>query len=334
VPSLSQEVQQAIASVETEIAFGADAGFATRAGAIDSLEIHVLDRLRYLEESASLPPELLALRARATVLMRHLEAANEQVVHTLHRAIRTGEYTPATLLHALIHHAAPSQNRSGYDALDLLVGGLLDADGLPQERATREPEMVAYQPTPARSILQLIERANIGPADFLYDLGSGLGRVAIMVGLLSGARARGIEFEPAYCEYALRCARRLNVSGVDFLQADVRDAPLAEGTVYFLYTPCRGELLRQVLERLRAEASERLIRICTYGPCTAEVAGATWLRHADDLDLSEYEIAVFEPVRVIQGKCISEQISPPGQDGQTRAIVFDRERRGGRSSNR
>ena len=177
--------------------------------------------------------------------MRRLEAANEQVLHTLRRAIRSGEYTPAALQRALIRHAAPSENRSGYDALDLLVGGLLDADGLPQERATREPEMVAYQPTPARSILQLIERANIGPADFFYDLGSGLGRVAIVVGLLSGARARGIEFEPAYCEYAQRCARRLNVSGVDFLQADVRDAPLAEGTVYFLYTPFHGELLGQ-----------------------------------------------------------------------------------------
>jgi len=31
---------------------------------------------------------------------------------------------------------------------------------------------------------------------------------------------------------------------------------------------------------------------------------------------------------------MSEPISPPGQEGQTRAIVFDRERRGGRSSNR
>ena len=296
MPSISQEVQQAIASVETEVAFGADTGFATRAAAIESLEIHVLDRLRYLEESASLPPELLALIAQATTLVRRLEAANEQVLHTLRRRIQSGEYTPSALKRALIRHAAPSENRSGYDALDLLVGGLLDADGLPRERATPEPEMVAYQPTPARSILQLVERANIGPADFLYDLGAGLGRVAILVALLTGARARGIEFEPAYSEYAQRCARRLNVSGVDFLQADVRDAPLAEGTVYFLYTPFRGELLRQVLERLRAEASERLIRICTYGPCTAEVAGATWLRHADDRDLSEHEIAVFHVV--------------------------------------
>ena len=99
MPSINQEVQQAIASVETEVAFGADTGFATRAGAIESLEIHVLDRLRYLEESASLPPELLALRAQATALMRHLEAANEQVVRAPVRAriVLPVQFVPALI---------------------------------------------------------------------------------------------------------------------------------------------------------------------------------------------------------------------------------------------
>jgi hypothetical protein len=293
VPSISHAVQQAIAAVETEVAFGAETGFATRAAAIEFLEIHVLDRLHYREECGGLPAELLALRAQAAALMRRLEAANERVLQRLRRRIRAGEYTPAGFKRDLIRHAGPPDDRSGYDALDLLVSGLLDAGALPQERATREPEMVAYQPTPARAVLALVERANIGPADFLYDLGSGLGRVVVLVALLSGARARGIEFEPAYCEYGRRCVRRLNVTGVEFLQGDVRKAPLVKGTVYFLYTPFRGAFLRHVLERLRAEASERPIRVCTYGPCTAEVAGTSWLRPTDDRDLSEHEVAVF-----------------------------------------
>ena len=63
MPSISQEVQQAIASVETEVAFGAETGFATRAAAIESVEIHVLDRLRYLEESASLPAGIAGVKS-------------------------------------------------------------------------------------------------------------------------------------------------------------------------------------------------------------------------------------------------------------------------------
>ena len=153
--------------------------------------------------------------------------------------------------------------------------------------------MVAYQPTPAREILALIERAGLRPGDVFCDLGSGLGHVVLLVALLSGARARGVEVEPAYCEYAERCARGLKLRGVEFLRADARAAPLTEVTVFFLYTPFRGALLQQVLERLRAEAAERPVRVCSYGPCTKDLARAAWLRPEDDCDLGEHEVAVF-----------------------------------------
>ncbi len=190
---------------------------------------------------------------------------------------------------------AGSAGRLGtYDALDLFVMALLRSGTVSEERAPREPEMVRYQPTPARAILTLIERADLGPDDGVFvDVGSGLGQVVLLVALLSGARARGIEFEPAYCEYAERCARDLNVPGVEFLQADAREAPLAGGTVFFLYTPFRGEMMQQVLERLRVEASQRAIRVCAYGPCTAEIARADWLRSGQGCDLGEHEVAVF-----------------------------------------
>src|SRR5262249_16153455 len=123
---------------------------------------------------------------------------------------------------------------------------------------------------------------------------SGLGHVVILVALWSGARARGVELEPVYCDYARRCARRLNVSGVEFIQADARGASLAGGTVFFMYTPFRGAMLQQVLGRLKTEARERPIRVCTYGPCTTEVAAAPWLKPSGGADsLSEHEVAVF-----------------------------------------
>jgi hypothetical protein len=294
--SISQEVQQAIATVERGASPGVRAGFARRAAAIELLEVHVLDRLRYLEEGAGLPADLQGLAARASALRQRLEATNERVLRRLRGRISSGRYTPEGLRRAFARYAGPPGGTGGYDALDLLVGGLLDVGTLPEESAVREPEMVAYQPTPARAILELLEQANLGPDDILFDLGSGLGRVVILVALLSGAQARGVEFEPVYCEYAGRCARSLNLPGVEFLQADAREARLADGTVFFMFTPFRGALLRQVLDRLRAQARERPIRVCTYGPCTAEVAGASWLRPGGGRVPGEHDMAVFQSV--------------------------------------
>ena len=288
--SLREDVQRAIAAAEG----AAEGGFAARAAAIEHLEIHAIERLQPLVGGASFPADLQALWARAKALRRQLGKANVRVLRELRRQVRSGRSTPQELQRMLASLAGPLGASDGYDTLDLLVGGLIRAGPLGAERVVREPEMVFYQPTPARAILALVERAGLGPEDLLYDLGSGLGHVVILVALLSGARARGIELEPAYIEYARRCARRLNAQGVEFIQADAREAPLADGTVYFLYTPFRGALLQDVLGRLEAEARQRPIRVCTYGPCTFEVAAAPWLKPSDASAKSEHEVAVFQ----------------------------------------
>jgi SAM-dependent methyltransferase len=183
----------------------------------------------------------------------------------LQARIRRGQYTPEGLARAF---ARRSDGREGFDSLDLLVAALLN-DGPPdEERARLEPEMVRYQPTPARVILEMLALTRLGPDDVLYDLGSGLGHVVMLAALLTGARAIGVEREPSYCEYAKRRVRALGLRGVDFVQGDAREAPLDGGTVYFLFTPFRGAMLRQVVARL-----PRGVRICTHGPCTDELGG-------------------------------------------------------------
>ena len=119
-------------------------------------------------------------------------------------------------------------------------------------------ERIAYQPTPARVVLELLDRVALGPADLFYDLGAGLGHVCLLVHLLSGAQARGIEIEPAYCRYARQQADALRLAGVEFIEGDVREAGLAGGTCYFLYTPFTGRTLAEALDRLAGEARQRL----------------------------------------------------------------------------
>ena len=297
MPSTTEQVQLAIGAAQ-KAASGAKSRFAGRAEALDLLEKHVFDRLLYLGEHAPLPLELEALAREAEAVRGRLEADNERFVRRLRRRIRAGRYSPGGLRGALVRCIGRGDGPGGYDALDQLTASLLGAGAPTDERARLDPEMVRYQPTPARQILRLIDRAAIRPDDVFYDLGSGLGNVVLLVALLCGARARGIEVEPAYCEHARACARDLNVPGVEIIQADARAAPFAEGTVFFLYTPFRGALMRQVLDRLRVEATQRPIRVCTYGPCTAEIADERWLTRwltsQGGRDLTEHEVAVFQ----------------------------------------
>jgi hypothetical protein len=69
----------------------------------------------------------------------------------------------------------------------------------------------------------------------------------------------------------------VNAGDVEFIALDAREAALSDGNVFFLYTPFRGALLQEVLEKLRAIAARRPIRVCSFGPCTPELAQTSWL---------------------------------------------------------
>lgn len=278
------EIQTAIEAIQKNAALYQETNFDHRAEAIDSIEFHVIDRLEGLLQTGHPPEELRSLKQKAEQVKRQLEAIDERLFQRLRADIRAGT-SRGTAFKALIEAYAgreASSRRSldepGYDNFDLFINGLLLSQSIPAETKAREPEMVYYQQTPVRVIFELVKKAQLTAEDVFYDLGSGLGQVPILVNLLSGAAARGIEFEPAYCDYAHRCAADLNLSRVTFIQADARTADYSDGTVFFMYTPFEGTLLQAVLARLREEAQRRTIRLFTYGPCTPQVARQSWLK--------------------------------------------------------
>lgn len=218
-----------------------------------------------------------ALGRRVQALRTRLEAADASLFRALREQVRQGRGAQA-LAPWLPAVAADVVGGDGYDHLDVLVSGLLPFGEPEPERAALEPEMVFYQPTPARHVIDLVVRARITAADVLVDLGAGLGHVPLLASILSGAAAVGIEWEPAYVACAERAAQALRLDRVRFVVADARAADLSSGTVFYLYTPFRGAIMRAVLDTLRAQAAARAIRVCTYGPCTAVVAGEPWLR--------------------------------------------------------
>lgn len=293
------EIQSDIKAIEKNSALYEERNFASRADAIDTIEFNVIDRIVGLFHTLNQPEELAALKQDAERVKRQLEAIDDNLFQRLRADIRAGVCS-GTALKGLIDEyvgrdssGGRQQDEIGYDSLDVFINGLLLSQAAPLETKEREPEMVYYQQTPARIILELVEKAQLTGNDVFYDLGSGLGQVPILVNLLSGATAKGIEFEPAYCNYARGCAADLNLSRVEFINIDARKADYAAGTVFFMYTPFEGGLLHEVLEKLRGQSRRRRIRLFTYGPCTPQVSRQSWLMCGDQNGAHIYKLAVF-----------------------------------------
>jgi len=258
-----------------------------RSEALDLLDMHW----------PGLPPVEVTLDRKAASLRARLEAANSQLYADIRREIRHGcgaeALLPWSRLEPGPRGAAP--DGFGYDFLDELIAGVFQIDEPDEGDIQRKPETVFYQPTPARHIFRMVELARITAEDVLVDLGSGLGHVALLTSICTGARTLGVELERPYVDCARRCADRLNLDKVTFLHQDAsgeaRVVEFSKGTVFYLHTPFSGSILQTVLGRLRDAAAGRSIRICTFGPCSEVVGEQDWLQA--DGELRPDRVALF-----------------------------------------
>jgi precorrin-6B methylase 2 len=293
------EIQSYIDTVEKNSSLYEEKNFDKRIEVIDFLEFHVLDQIQELLQKTNPPDQLILLQSRAEQIKPGLEEIDTNLFKRLRTNIRIAGYTGKKfkkLIREYVefnfdHYEHSEEPR--YDNLDIFINGLAHYQAMPEQTKDLEPEMVYYQKTPARIVCELVEKSHFSKKDVFYDLGSGLGQVVILVNLLSGITAKGVEFEPAFCEYAKDCAADLNLSNVKFIHADARKADYSDGTVFFMFTPFKGEILQEVLEILRKESLRRKIRIITYGPCTLEVALESWLDFADRKYDNIYKLGFF-----------------------------------------
>ena len=132
----------------------------------------------------------------------------------------------------------------------------------------------------------------VAEEDVFVDLGSGLGHVPLLVSMITGVQSLGIEMQAAYVVSARECAQSLQLSRVQFITQDTRDADLSRGTVFYLYSPFNGSILTDVLSALRREGTRRSIKICSLGPCTPTVANERWLKASTPPDTGR--VTVFD----------------------------------------
>lgn len=232
------------------------------------------------------------LLKRAKAICADLESVNFKLYEVIRREIRRGAGA-ARLLEWMPDSNDPSSfpKYNGYDYLDDLIAGILQLEEPSTQNSQLGSEMVPYQPTPARHIFDFIRRISLTDHDALIDLGSGLGQVTLMASICTKAICTGIELEPSNVKSARQGAHSLNLKNANFIQADARVADLSSGTVFYLYTPFSGGILREVLNSLRQQATTREIRICTFGPCTRAVAEEPWLNAIGPVETDR--IAVF-----------------------------------------
>jgi SAM-dependent methyltransferase len=116
----------------------------------------------------------------------------------------------------------------------------------------RNPD-VAFVTTPHDVVAAMLDLAEVGEEDIVYDLGSGDGRVLIAAARDRGARAVGIEISPELVEQSQQAIRdaglqeRVRVRRGDLFKQDLRPATVI---TMFLH-PDLNERLRPQLDRLR-----------------------------------------------------------------------------------
>ncbi|HLI85620.1 MAG TPA: class I SAM-dependent methyltransferase [Bryobacteraceae bacterium] len=111
--------------------------------------------------------------------------------------------------------------------------------------------LAPYIPTPQIIVERMLEAGHVKPGDLVYDLGSGDGRVVITAARKFGARAVGIEIDPALCRIATEkikaagLADRVRMVQGSALRVDLSPADVV--TMFFLTTS--NERLKPILEK-------------------------------------------------------------------------------------
>jgi hypothetical protein len=115
-------------------------------------------------------------------------------------------------------------------ALFFLVGGVNAADLSPVKDAG------PYVPSPQSVVSDMLRYADVGPQDFLIDLGSGDGRIVLTAAKVFGARGFGVEIKDDLVKRSNEAAQKEGLAGrVRFIKQDLFKTDMSQATVITMY---------------------------------------------------------------------------------------------------
>lgn len=160
-----------------------------------------------------------------------------------------------------------------FDGLDAIFELNYEADlGMKQDMKMRERLYegagVGVQ-SGYSTVLTALANLSLKPGDRFIDLGSGYGRVGLVVGLMHPeVDFIGYEFVPHRVQIAQHTAQSLAMEEhVNFFTQDLssKDFKIPEAEVYYLYDPFSAETYGHVLDQLTTLSREKKIIIVTKG---------------------------------------------------------------------
>jgi SAM-dependent methyltransferase len=111
-----------------------------------------------------------------------------------------------------------------------------------------------YVPSPQSVVADMLKLAELGPTDFVVDLGSGDGRIVLTAAKVFGASGFGVEIKDELVKLSNEAARREGVADrVKFIKADLFKTDISRATVLTMYLlPNTVNLLKdKLLNELR-----------------------------------------------------------------------------------
>ena len=95
---------------------------------------------------------------------------------------------------------------------------------------------VIWVPTPDDVVDRMLTMAQVTPNDFVIDLGSGDGKIAILAARKFGARALGVEYNPDMVKLSQNNAQAAGVAGkASFRNADIFATDFSQASVITMY---------------------------------------------------------------------------------------------------
>ena len=139
----------------------------------------------------------------------------------------------------------------------LFIFGFAPAFAQFQPQVGQSGKDVIWVPTPDDVVERMLTMAQVTPNDYVWDLGAGDGKIAIMAAKKFGARATGIEYNPDMVKHANANAQAAGVAGTGKGQAQIRHGDIfatdfSQATVITLYLlPALNMKLRPTILSMR-----------------------------------------------------------------------------------
>jgi len=139
-----------------------------------------------------------------------------------------------------------------------------------------------YQGAPRRSVEAMFRLSGIGPEDYLFELGAGIGAVTFPAAREKSARVKAVEIEPLRC-FVLRLRRalgpaadRIEIRRENMFQVDLREATVISA---FLWPGAMARLRAKFEQELKpgVRVVSRCHKIPTWTPAVYDTSADVYL---------------------------------------------------------